>query len=348
MKILIDIGHPAHVHFFRNPIELLKRRGHEIIITSRAKDIALELLNQMGLPHIPLSAQGRHGLWSLGKELILRNSALLRLVRQIRPDIMTAIGGVFIAHVGRLTKTPSLVFYDTENARLQNAITYPFASRVIAPRAYKGWLPAKHHVRYPGYHELSYLHPNYFTPDRERAIANGLAPEGDTFLIRLVSWKANHDIGERGWTIELLHSVVEKLSKKGKVLISSETPLDRELTAYHYSGQVLDIHHVMAFCRAFLGESATMASECAVLGIPAVYAAETGRGYTDEQEERYGLVQNIRRVHWKTLEKSIDFLLSQSPSHCQEIRRKLLADTTDVAAYVVNCIEDFPSSSCYH
>jgi len=40
----------------------------------------------------------------------------------------------------------------------------------------------------------------------------------------------------------------------------------------------------MAYCRAFIGESATMASEAAVLGVPAVYAAETGRSYTDEQE----------------------------------------------------------------
>jgi predicted glycosyltransferase len=29
MKVLIDIGHPAHVHFFRNAIRELEGRGHE-------------------------------------------------------------------------------------------------------------------------------------------------------------------------------------------------------------------------------------------------------------------------------------------------------------------------------
>ena len=35
--------------------------------------------------------------------------------------------------------------------------------------------------------------------------------------------------------------------------------------------------------------SATMASECAVLGVPSVYVAKTSRGYIDEQAARYDL-----------------------------------------------------------
>lgn len=342
MKILIDIGHPAHVHFFRYPVTLLQAHGHEVIITSRDKEIALDLLNELGLQHIPLSAQGQGGLSSLGKELVIRNRALLNIVRQVRPDIMAAIGGVFIAHVGQLTRIPSLVFYDTENAHLQNAITYPFASCVIAPRAYKAWLPRRRHVRYAGYHELSYLHPNYFSADRNLAIANGLNPKGDNFLIRLVSWKANHDIGEKGWTAELLRRVISKLSTRGKIMISSEGKLEGELAAYRYPGKISEIHHVMAFCRAFIGESATMASECAVLGVPAIYAAKTGRGYTDEQETRYGLVRNIHRLDWTELETVIDSLLDQPQTRWKAVRQALLDDTIDVATYVADCIESFP------
>jgi len=99
-----------------------------------------------------------------------------------------------------------------------------------------------------------------------------------------VSWKANHDIGEHGWSRALLAGLVQRLSAAGKVLISSEADLGAEFEPYLYRGRVSDIHHVMAYCRAFIGESATMASEAAVLGVPAVYAAETGRSYTDEQE----------------------------------------------------------------
>ena len=42
-----------------------------------------------------------------------------------------------------------------------------------------------------------------------------------------------------------------------------------------------------------VGESATMSSEAAVLGVPAVMIATTGRGYTDDQERRYELVRHF-------------------------------------------------------
>ncbi len=342
MKVLIDIGHPAHVHFFRQPITLLKQRGHEIVITSRDKEFALQLLDELGLEHHSLSALGKGGMLSLASELISRDRALLRVARQTRPDVMAAIGGVFIAHVGKLTGIPSLVFYDTENATLQNAITYPFASAVITPACYEAWLPAKRHMRYAGYHELSYLHPNYFSPDRTIALDNGLASEGDTFFLRLVSWQANHDIGEQGWSTQLLKQTIDKLSQHGKVLVSSESALPADLQQYAYTGKVHQVHHVMAYCRAFIGESATMASECAVLGVPAIYAAHTGRGYTNEQERRYQLVQNIFELNWDALNNAIDTILAHPQHHWQQQRQQLLHDTIDVAAYVADCIETFP------
>ncbi len=343
MKVLIDIGHPAHVHFFRNPIKLLQAKGHEIIITSRDKEFALDLLDELGLQHHPLSALGKGGIVGLAKELVQRDWALYKVVRETKPDVMAAIGGVFIAHVGRLTNTPSLVFYDTENATLQNAITYPLASAVLVPRCYEAKLPQKRHIRYDGYHELSYLHPSYFQADRETAIANGLAEQGDTFFLRLVSWQANHDIGENGWTPELLRQLIGKLAEKGKVLISSETPLPDDLRQHAYQGQVKAVHHVMAYCRAFIGESATMASESAVMGVPAIYAAETGRGYTNEQEQRYGLVTNLTQLDWRSLNIAVDDILAHSPDHWQTAHKQLMNDTIDVARFVTEAIETFPA-----
>lgn len=343
MNILIDIGHPAHVHFFRHPIRMLHERGHHIVVTSRVKEFALELLDEMGIQHIPLSTHGNSGLFSLGKEMLKRDIALFKVAKQQKIDIMAAIGGVSIAHVTRLTGIPSLVFYDTENATLQNLITYPFASQVIVPRCYTAWLPKHRHVRYPGYHELSYLHPDVFSPDRNIAIHNGLAENGDTFFLRTVSWKASHDIGENGWSQELLENLVSTLSARGKVLISSESPLTDSLSSFAYTGKLSEVHHVLAFCKTYIGESATMASEAAVLGIPAIYAAETGRGYTDEQEQRYGLVKNLRHINWDSLDKIIEEVLAQPDSTWSDARHQLLTDTINVATFITESIESYPN-----
>ena len=337
MKILFDITHPAHAHFFYHSILSLQQAGHKVLITSRNKDILLDLLDELKLPHTPLLTATPKGLVSFATAMLHRDYVLYKVVSQFRPNVMVAIGGTFVAHVGKLTGIPSLVFYDTENASLQNAITYPLATQVFVPTCYQAWLPKKH-LRYHGYHELAYLHPEYFIPDKAVAIANGLAEQGDTFFLRLVSWQANHDIGEQGWSIALLTQLVNKLAPLGKILISSESVLPKQFEKYRYSGHYHEVHQVLAHCRAFIGESATMASECAVLGIPAIYMAKTGRGYTDEQERKFGLVKNISQLKWPLLDKALIETLSISRNEYQQRRKRLLAETINVSQFINDCI----------
>jgi len=342
VKILVDIGHPAHVHFFRHPIRLLQQHGHTVLVTSRDKEIALQLLDELGIHHIPISRQGRGGTLSLAREFVRREYQLYKIVKRYKPSLLTGIGGIFVAHIGRLLGLPSLVFYDTENATAQNALTYPFASRVVVPRCYQGWVPRRRHRRYDGYHELSYLHPDYFRPNRAVAEKNGLLAGHRNFLVRTVSWQASHDIGEHGWSAALLERIVSTLSKAGKVMVSAEGSLPRDLAPYAYPGDITKLHHVMAFCSGFIGESATMASECAVLGVPAVLAARVGRGYTDEQEARYGLLRNVRDVSWRALYPNLQWLLEVSAETIRSARQKLLDESIDVAAFVAQSIEQFP------
>ena len=344
MKILFDINHPAHVHFFRQPIEILQKQGHEILVTSRDKDVTVALLDELQIPHKTLSSMGKKGILSLAIELVQRNASLFLVTRQFKPDVMASIGGVFIAHVGAITGIPSLVFYDTENAKLQNAITYPFATCIIVPRCYQGDLPVSKELRYDGYHELSYLHPNRFQPDKEIALQNGLDGDRDNFFIRLVSWQANHDVGEAGWSTVLLQKVVDRLSSLGKIHISSEMELPAQFDEYLYRGNVSAVHHVMSFCRLFIGESATMASECVVLGVPALYVANTGRGYTDEQEETYQMVANISDLTWENISSPLDDFLRLDKVEVARRTQRLLTDTIDVAAFVAETIVDYSSA----
>lgn len=48
MRLLVDIGHPAHVHLFKNFMWEMERKGHEVLITATEKDIALKLLDNYG------------------------------------------------------------------------------------------------------------------------------------------------------------------------------------------------------------------------------------------------------------------------------------------------------------
>lgn len=340
MRILIEVTHPAHVHFYRNPINILKERGHKILITSRNKDCTLELLDRYGISHHCISEQNSGSAAGMARELIYRNSALLRIASKFKPAILTGIGGISAAQVGLVLRTPSVIFYDTETARLQNLMTYPFSTRIVVPKCYKGKLPARKAVRYRGYHELSYLHPNYFTPRQDIALENGLAPKGDTFLLRIVSWKASHDIGLKGWSLEVLDAVVEHLREHGSVIISAEGKLPEHLEPLRYTGDSSEIHHLIAYCRACIGESATMASEAVTLGVPAVYAATESRGYIDEQASRYQMVRIAPAVNPDAILTAINEMLTIPVTEVKRRHRLLLEDTVDVAELVVSQLNE--------
>src|SRR5215475_6695641 len=162
MRILIDILHPAHVHFFRNFYKEMAERGHELCITVRDKDRSVELLREYDLPHVTISQQRSGG--GLAVEMLQRTRRLMKVMRDFRPDAMTGIMGPSIAVAGRLRRVPAVVFYDTEFAKQTNWFVYPLAHSVCTPDCYQGRVRGRH-VSYAGYHELAYLHPRRFQPD---------------------------------------------------------------------------------------------------------------------------------------------------------------------------------------
>ncbi len=69
----------------------------------------------------------------------------------------------------------------------------------------------------------------------------------------------------------------------------------------------------MAHAQLVVGESATMSSEAAVLGVPAVFIATTGRGYTDDEERRYGLVRHFTEDQYDEAVATVEELLADDP-----------------------------------
>jgi predicted glycosyltransferase len=338
MRILIDILHPAHVHFFRHFHAEMTRRGHELTITARDKDRSLELLDRCGLTHEHISDQ-RPGTVGMVTEMARRTGRLLHVVRRFRPDVMTGIMGPSIAVAGALRRVPAVVFYDTEFATQTNWFTYPLAHSVCTPDCYRGKVRGTH-VTYPGYHELAYLHPHRFQPDPAKLRGFGVDPEERYTLVRFVSWQAVHDRDERGLTLSQKRQLVDLLRRRARVLISSEAELPDDLAPFRLIGPVEDIHHVLAYAQLVVGESATMSSEAAVLGVPAVFIATTDRGYTEDEEKRYGLVRHFREDQYDIAVRAIEDFLAGSPREFgRAARKQLLSDKIDVTAWMIDYFE---------
>ena len=110
------------------------------------------------------------------------------------------------------------------------------------------------------------------------------------------------------------------------------------------------IGHVLAHATLVFGESATMVSEAAMLGVPGIYLDNTGRYYTRDLQERYGLCwcyTESAADQEKAIAKGVE-LLSREPEalaqQMHEASKKLLEDKIDCTAFLCYFIEHYPSS----
>jgi uncharacterized protein len=343
MKILIDINHPAHVHYFRNFFGIMRAKGHQLLFVARNKEIEHKLLASYGIPFVN-RGKGQDGKIGKFLYLVYANFILWRLARKFQPDVFLNFLHPYPSQVARLIGKPSLVFSDTEHAALHHKLTVPFASKVFTPSCYRTNLGPKQ-VRFEGYMELSYLHPNYFTPNPEILSFLGVKENEKFVVVRFVSWEAAHDFGHAGMSLENKRKAIAEMSKYARVFISAERGLPEDLEKFRIKIPFDKIHDALFFSTLLFGESATMASEAAVLGTPAIFMDNDGRGYTDEEESRYGLVFNFTESEedqQKAIEKAVEILnMDQSKSHFKTKREKLLSEKIDTTAFMVAEVEKY-------
>jgi uncharacterized protein len=341
MRILIDIGHPAHVHYFRNFIRIMTDHGHDLHIVSRDKEVTHDLLKRY---NIPFTSRGKGGKGFIGKLLYLFWADYKIVLEGIRfkPDVLLSFASTYAAHASFILRKPHIAFDDTEHSKFEIFLYRPFTSVILTPESFKRDFGAKH-IRFKGFMELCYLHPKYFTPDTTILSKLDLIDNQNYVLLRFVSWKASHDSGEQGLTYNSKLELVERLHGQIKVFISSEGELPQELHQFRLPVSAEKLHDVLAFSKLYIGEGATTASECVMLGTPAIYVNSLTAG-TLEDQERMGSLFSFRGpdgVYDKVMR-----LLNQEDLKAQYSLKKqdLLSKCIDVTAFMVWFIENFPVS----
>lgn len=345
MRILFNIGHPAQVHLFKNLIWNLEKRGHECKITTVDKDISIYLLNVYGFNY-EVVGKSKHSLFSKAMEMVRIDYKLYKTAKSFEPDILVGgVGNVYVAQVGKLIRKPSIVFDDTEHAKIEHLLMDSFTSVICTPSCFKHDLGNKQ-IRYNGYHELAYLHPNYFTPNPAVLDEMGLSKDDTFIILRFVSWTASHDVGQKG--IQNRINFVKELEKYGGVLITSEGKLENELEKYKVRISPEKLHDLLYYASLYVGEGATTASECAVLGTHAIYVNTLRLGYTDEEEEKYNIVYNFsnkKSMEKQALDKALELLENNAlRREGKKKRERLLKDKIDVTAFMVWLIDNYPES----
>lgn len=345
MKILIDIGHPAHVHLFKHFAHEMINKNHQVHFTFRGREFINSLLITEGFSFTFLGKGYKSGagkIWGLFKFtwLLLLESLIFK------PDIFLSHGSMYAAFTAFLLHKRHIAFEDTFNFE-QIRLYKPFTKHILTSD-YKHPLASKKVIHYASYNELAYLHPKRFTPDISVLNDLGVKKDEKFIIMRFVSWNASHDIGHSGLSIENKIKAINSFKHFARVFISSESPLSDELEKYRINIAPSRIHDALAYADLLFGESSTMAEEAALLGVPAIYIKDNNTIYTKHLEKDFGLMYNYSESlieQLKAIEKGVEVLKNPSIKKDWESKRHdLLRKKIDLSGFLVWFIENYPGS----
>jgi uncharacterized protein len=341
MKIFIDIGHPAHVHYFRNFINLMQEKRHDFFITARNKEVAQTLLTNYKIQY-KSRGKGKKSLMGKLMYIVQGDHVLYKYAKMYHPDLFLSFGSPYAAQVSKLLGKHHIAFYDTEHALLEHTMYAPFTNTILTPSCFFKNFGSKQ-IFFNGYMELCYLHPRWFTPNPGSLKYLNIKKDEKYIVFRYVSWNASHDFMKNGLTLAMKRKLISELSKYGKILISSEEELPKDLKKYKINIPPEKMHDVLHYATLFIGEGATMASECAMIGTPAIYINPLTSG-TIKEQEKYGLLYEFSNSNG-VLEKAVELLSTPNlKKEWQKRRQEMLQDKIDVTTFMVWFIENYPES----
>jgi len=345
MKILFYLGHPAHYHLFKHVISAFNPENTVVLI--KTKDVLEQLLKEDGVPYI--NVDDKAGAKTVGKTFAIAkkfSKRMLRIAGIIRKEKPTILVGCSaeLAILGKFFSIPSCAFFedDLEKVKSFAKLAGPTATYLICPDVCSAWKWEKKKLGYNSYHELAYLHPDHFTPDRN-LVNHMFQPGTRNFILRFSELGAYHDAGKTGITDELALQLIEKIKPYGKVYITSERPLSAQFEPYRIAIKSSHIHHALYFADMFIGDSQTMTAESAVLGTPALrYNDFVGElGYLEDLEHNYGLTYGFRTSNKEGLLKKLDELLADNNLNAtwQQRREKMLNEKINFARWMVSFLK---------
>jgi predicted glycosyltransferase len=265
-KILIDINHPAHVHYFKNFIKEIQTKNFEVIVTNRDLPIINTLLDSYGIDHIirnkrPIkSARWKSMLYLLG---MIRS--VLKVSLKVKPDFYIGFASPACAINSFIFRKPGIIIDDTEHNHFNHKIYSTFCTDILTPFYFEKEINNKQ-IRFNAFVEQFYLNSKYF-------IKNKRIDQSDPYcLVRFISFDAWHDIGiSKNQDIEIKKELIYELSKRIKVYVSSENDNDRTFEQYKLNTHPNEMHQIIANAQFVISEGATIACEAGILGVNYYY-----------------------------------------------------------------------------
>lgn len=271
MKIYIDINHPAHVHYFRNFIKIMESKGHAFVITNRDSKIINELLDAYNIKHC--TRNSRPIKRSTVKSIFYLLGIIYKASQisfKYKPNIYMGFASFPSTLIAFFFRKPCILMDDTEHNKKNHLLLKPFSPNILVPYYFNLNL-GKNQRRFNSFVEYLYLHPDYFSPNKNILEKYKLI-EKEYVIVRYITYDAAHDSKVKPVSEPIKKQLIQELAKHFRVLLFHEnTEVEEFYKPYLLSIKPEELHHIMAYAAFCLTEGATMACEAGLMGIPYIY-----------------------------------------------------------------------------
>ncbi|MEN9334788.1 MAG: hypothetical protein RLY35_1968 [Bacteroidota bacterium] len=344
-RLLFDLGHPGHFHLFKKSIFYFSQHpDYKVFVTTRNVPMILSLLQSANLDYTVIGSK-RNGI--LGKLWSVIETDFSMLFFVLKNKINLGLHcGIVLSHVSLVTRMRSWIFDDDDDEvePLMVNFSHPFSEAVFTPDCIRR--KTKKAIYYPGTHELSYLYDDLnFAPGSAEKYS----------IVRLVAFAGHHDTGHLGLNKDQIRSLIDLLERYGRVFITSEKPLAGDWEKYRMAIEPHQMHEFMTQALVVVGDSQTMISEAATIGVPA-FKCNSFAGILSVPnmlEREFGLCFSFDPNQFEEMLSSLSTVLSDQNviSTFRMKRNKFLREKVSTSKLMIQLIEkwelDFNELSCY-
>lgn len=279
MKVWYDACTGKHVRYGAAIAKRLRKRGHEVIFTTREHPDTVALGKILGENPIVIGKYDPASLYTRLEESANRVLRFSKMFRDGSPQLAISAQSVELCRSAFGLNIPIIVTADTPYATAVNRLTIPLVSLLLISEAIPKSLFKKYGaqkiVQFKGVDEVAWA----------KDVSRLKAPElrRPLIVVRQMETRAAYGLGKGDVTVE----AARKLSSLGTVVFLPRysTPRDKKLVVLN---EFVDSTGLAAQADLVVSVGGTIAREAALQGTPSIVISEFGRIQVNEYLSKKG------------------------------------------------------------
>jgi predicted glycosyltransferase len=343
-RFWFDVLTPKQVLLFKHIISELKRKGHDVIATSRRYRELEPIARMNSLELIYVGERGGKDPLSQLVADVKRTELIIPTVSEFKPDIAVSVASNVCARVAFGLGIKHIAINDSPHSIIAGRLSLPLSYHLFTPWVipYREWsifgIKKKQITRYKALDPAAWL---------KRGITKGPIPALDegkrTVVIRLEESFAPYMMGSRkDWIQKILGTASERFKGMNIVVLCRYDEQYQKVKERYGKEMVIpsepvDSRHLLTKTDLFIGMGGTMTAESALMGVPTISTFQ-GELYTESYLISKGLLFKARDT--KSLVSLAEKLLERKENtRIKKKAKKVLDEMEDPVQVIVSGLE---------